>query len=86
MDRRFAGRSTSCQRHAIFFSSLQGCTHHACPSPATDQYHHQPHQLLRSGRILANFAKHSIARPILSIARLSLDWNLVVLKIALRYA
>jgi hypothetical protein len=40
MDRRFAGRSTSCQRRAIFFSSLQGCTRHAFPSPASDQYHH----------------------------------------------
>jgi hypothetical protein len=61
MDRRFAGR-TSCQRRAIFFSSLQGCTRHAFPSPANDQYHHQPYQLLRSGRILAKFAKLPVVR------------------------
>ena len=44
----------------------------AFPFPANDQYHHQPYQLLRSGRILAKFAKHSIGRPILSIVRLSI--------------
>jgi hypothetical protein len=38
------------QRRAIFFSSLQGCTRHALPSPANGQYHHQPYQLLRSGK------------------------------------
>jgi hypothetical protein len=80
MDHRFAaGRSTSCQRRAIFFSSLQGCTRHALPSPANDQCHHQPYQLLHSGRILAKFAEHSIGRPILSVVWL-IDWNLVVLK------
>jgi hypothetical protein len=31
MDRKFAGMNTSCQRRAIFFSSLQGCTRHAFP-------------------------------------------------------
>jgi hypothetical protein len=69
MDRRFADR-TSCQWRAIFFSSLQGRTRHAFPSPANDQYHHQPYQLLRSGRILAKHAHEN--KPILSIARLSI--------------
>ena len=55
---------------AIFFSSLQGCTRHALPSPENGQYHHQPHQLLRSGRILAKHAK--------AIGRQAVDWNLVV--------
>jgi hypothetical protein len=56
MDRRFAGR-TSCQWRAIFFSSLQGCTRHALPSPSNSQCHHQqPYQLLLSGRILAKQA------------------------------
>jgi hypothetical protein len=64
------------QRRAIFFSSLQGCTRHALRSPANGQYHHQPHQLLRSGRILANQA-NLVDRP-------AVDWNLVVLKSALR--
>jgi hypothetical protein len=73
MDRR---SGTSCQRRAIFFSSLQGRTHHTPPSPAIGQYHHQSDQLLRSGRILANQAK-AIDRP-------AVDWNLVVLKSALR--
>jgi hypothetical protein len=40
IDRRFG---TSCQRRAIFFSPLQGCTRHALPSPENGQYHHQPH-------------------------------------------
>jgi hypothetical protein len=42
----------------------------------SDQCHHQPHQLLRSGRILAKQAK-PVGRP-------AVDWNLVVLKSALR--
>jgi hypothetical protein len=75
MDRRFAGR-TSCQWRAIFFSPLQECTRHAFPSPANDQYHHQPYQLLRSDRILAKQA-NPVGRP-------AVDWNLVVLKSALR--
>jgi hypothetical protein len=42
------------------------------PLQINDQYHHQLYQLLRSGRILAKFAKHSIGRPILSAVRLSI--------------
>jgi hypothetical protein len=54
---------------------LQGCTRHALPSPGNGQYHHQLHQLLLSGRILAKYAK--------AIGRQAVDWNLVVLKSAL---
>jgi hypothetical protein len=71
MDRWFG----TCQRRAIFFSPLQGCIRQALPSPENGQYHHQPYQLLRSGRILANQTK--------AIDRQAVDWNLVVLKIAL---
>jgi hypothetical protein len=39
---------------------------------ASITYHHQPHRLLRSGRILAKHAK--------AIGRQTVDWNLVVLK------
>jgi hypothetical protein len=52
------------------------CTRHAFPSSANDQCHHQPYQLLRSGQILAKQAK-AVDRP-------AVDWNLVVLKSALR--
>jgi hypothetical protein len=50
--------------------TARGCTRHALPSPENGQYHHQPHQLLRSGRILAKHAK--------AIDRQAVDWNLVV--------
>jgi hypothetical protein len=56
-----------------------GCsTRHALPSPANDQCHHQPYQFLRAGRILAK-----ISQACASIVRLPVDWNLVVLKIAI---
>jgi hypothetical protein len=85
MDHRFAGRSTSCQRRAIFFSSLQGCTRHAFPSPANDQYHHQPYQLLRSGQIHnTGEIRQTFDRQANPVGRPAVDWNLVVLKIALR--
>jgi hypothetical protein len=63
MDRRFG---TSCQRRAIFFSSLQGCTRQALPSPKNGQYHHQPYQL--------GFApvEYWQTKPKLSVVRLSI--------------
>jgi hypothetical protein len=55
MDRRFAGR-TSWTSGARFSSRhCKGAPATPFP-PANGQYHHQPHQLLRSGRILAKQA------------------------------
>jgi hypothetical protein len=62
-----AARAPSCRpaaRDFLFVTARAHRTRHALPSPANDQYHHQPYQLLRSGRILAKSAKHSIGRPI----------------------
>jgi hypothetical protein len=86
MDRRFAGRSTSCQRRAIFFSSLQGCIRHALPSPANLQMASIPPPALSIASLRSNTGKirQTYDRQASPIDRPAVDWNQVVLKIALR--
>jgi hypothetical protein len=84
MDRRFAGRSTSCQRRAIFFSPLQEYTRHAFPLPANGQYHHQPYHFCFAPVEYWQNSPQTFDRQASPVDRPAVDWNPVVLKIALR--
>jgi hypothetical protein len=81
-----AARAPSCQRRAIFFSSLQGCTAPATPFPPlqTISITTSPINCFAPVEYWQNPPNIRSAGQYLSIDRPAVDWNLVVLKIALR--